>query len=124
MPPVTLVVGLLAVAAVVLAFGWPVRQTVRGRRVRAVDPFLATRVLALAKACAIVGALLTGVCGGALLFDLTRPVVPMGSVVALVAGALVGAVAVLVVGVVVEGWCSIPPRDDSPVEPIRGRERH
>ena len=38
-PPLTLVVVLFAMGAIVLAFGWPIRQWVRGKRDRPVDPF-------------------------------------------------------------------------------------
>ncbi len=109
--PPTLWSVLFVVAIGLLVLGRPVRRTVRGRALRRVDPFFAMRVLVLAKASSLAGALLAG--SGALL--VLYAVVRTGSIgtagfwpaVLLTAGA----VALGVAGLVVEWWCRIPPED-------------
>lgn len=119
-PPVTLAAGLVAVALVVIGFGWPIRQSVRGRRDKPVDPFFAMRVLVLAQACSLTGAFLTGATAGVLLYDLSRSVPPPGATLVAVIGAAVGSVCVVVAGLLVESWLRIPPSDDLEVEPQHG----
>lgn len=114
-PPVTLVLSLFAIGAIVLAFGWPIRQLMRGRRTRAVDPFRATRVVLLAKASSLMGSLVAGVVLGALIYLLTRPVPAGGASAALTVGALVSSVLCVAAGLVVEHWCRLPPDDREPV---------
>lgn len=109
-PPVTLVVALFGIAAIVLGLGWPVRQSVHGKRRHPVDPFFAMRVVVFAKATSLTGALLAGAAAGLTLYNLTRltPVLPGLWYDVLT---LLGAVAMLVAGLVVETWCRIPPED-------------
>ncbi|OUE29989.1 hypothetical protein BFL35_12225 [Clavibacter michiganensis] len=121
-PPLTLGATLLIVGIVLIALAWPIRQTTRGRRAGRVDPFRATRVVLLAKASALAGALLAGITGGVLAFVLARPVLPGASSVGLAVAGTVGAVVLLVAGLVAEHWCTVPPddRDDPrPGDPAR-----
>jgi hypothetical protein len=110
-PPLSLAVALTGIAAVVIAFGWPIRQAVRGTATRAVNPFQAMRVVVLAKASVLAGALIGGAGIGMLLFLVTRPVVATSGT--LVSGVLViaASAALLVCGYLVEQWCRIPPDD-------------
>jgi hypothetical protein len=110
-PPLSLAVALAGIAAVVIAFGWPIRQAVRGTATRAVNPFQAMRVVVLAKASVLAGALIGGAGIGMLLFLVTRPVVATSGT--LVSGVLViaASAALLVCGYLVEQWCRIPPDD-------------
>jgi hypothetical protein len=110
-PPGTLVLALFGIAAVLLALGWPIRQFVHGKRQRRIDPFQATRTLLFAKASSLMGSLLAGAAIGTLLYLFSRPVPPGGPSAWLTVGALVGAVAVAVAGLVVEQWCRLPPQD-------------
>jgi hypothetical protein len=110
-PPGTLVLVLFGIAAVLLALGWPIRQFVRGKRTRRIDPFRAMRTLLFAKASSLAGSLLTGAAIGTLLFLLSRPVPAGGASAWLTVGALVGSLAVTVSGLVVEQWCRLPPQD-------------
>lgn len=119
-PPVTLTAGLIAVAIAVVGFGWPIRQSVRGKRDRAVNPFFAMRVLVLAQACNLAGALLTGAAAGVLLYDFSRSVQPPAATLGAVIGAAIGSVCVVVAGLLVESWLRIPPSDDTEVEPEHG----
>lgn len=101
----------LVIAAVVLSMGWAVRQYQRGRR-PLLDPVRAARTAVLAKAACYTGALLTGWYGGQALSLLTDADVPGNTERAGAAGlAAVGAVALAVVGLVVEHWCRVDPPD-------------
>jgi hypothetical protein len=111
-PPLTLPITLLAVAVLVVAFAVPIRRAVRGRSTRRIDPFQATRIVVLAKACSLSGALLTGVGVGIGAYLLTRDVLPGGNAILLTALAAAGAVILLVAGLIAELFCTLPPGDD------------
>ena len=110
-PPFTLAVALVLIGVIVVAMAWPIRRVARRDHGARVDPFYATRVVMLAKACALGGALLSGGALGILGYFLSRPVLPVGSVSTAIATA-VGAILLLVGGLVAEHWCTIPPDDD------------
>ena len=111
-PPLTLPITLVAVAIVVVAFAIPIRRAVRGHTIRRIDPFQATRIVVLAKACGLSGGLLTGMGVGVVSYLLTRDVLPAGNAILLVALATAGAVLLLVAGLVAELFCTLPPGDD------------
>ncbi|WP_348788917.1 DUF3180 domain-containing protein [Leifsonia sp. NPDC080035] len=115
-PPLTLPITLVAVAIIIVAFAVPIRRAVRGRSSRRVDPFQATRIVVLAKACSLSGSLLVGAGAGILAYLLTRDVLPAGNAVLLTALGLVGAVVLLVAGLVAESFCALPPDDDTDSE--------
>jgi len=110
-PPVSLAVALVLIGAVVLALAWPVRRAAKGER--RIDPFYATRVVILAKASALAGALLAGAAAGILIYLLTRAVVPLGSTLA-AGGTVVAAVLLVIAALVAEHLCALPP--DEPTE--------
>ena len=113
-PPFTLAVALVLIGVIIVVMAWPVRRVARGDRTKRVDPFYATRVVMLAKASSLGGALLAGAGLGIAGYLLSRSVLPpVGSVTMAIATA-VGAVLLLVGGLVAEHWCMIPPDDDSP----------
>ncbi|WP_025158237.1 DUF3180 domain-containing protein [Leifsonia aquatica] len=116
-PPLTLPITLVAVAAIIVAFAVPIRRAVRGRSARRIDPFQATRIVVLAKACGLSGALLTGAGIGLLAYLLSRDVLPGGSSILLTVLATVGAVVLLVAGLIAESFCSLPPEDDDADDP-------
>jgi hypothetical protein len=120
-PPVTLVVALVGIAAIVVVLGWPIRQVVRGKRKRRVDPFFAMRVLVFAKASSLTGALLTGAAAGLVVFALTRSALPLLPGVWADVFTLLAALALVIAGLVVENWCRIPP-DDREQAPSRALE--
>lgn len=107
--PVAISFLLIGVFAVVLAV--PVWRTTRGHRTGRIDPFYATRVLMIAKASAIVGALVTGVAAGLLVELLSRAVPPGGDLLARTIVFLVAGVALLAGGLVAEHLCTVPPED-------------
>lgn len=112
-PPLSLAVGLMLIAALLVALAWPVRAAAKGER--RIDPFYATRVVVLAKASALAGALLLGGAGGILTYLLSRAVVPIGSTLT-AAGTLVAAVILLIAALVAEHFCALPPDDDEQQE--------
>ena len=110
-PQVTLSVTLVLIAVIVVALALPVRRATRSTEKRHVDPFYATRVVLIAKASAVTGALLGGGGVGVLVELLGRPVSAVGTVWSAVA-MLVAAALVLAAGLVAESWCAVPPEDD------------
>ncbi len=113
-PPVSLAVALVLIGAVVLALAWPVRRAAKGER--RIDPFYALRVVVLAKASALAGALLAGGAAGILIYLLTRAVVPLGSTLA-AGGTVVAAVLLVSAALVAEHWCALPPDDPTEETP-------
>jgi hypothetical protein len=111
-PPYSLPVTLAAIAIVVVAVGWPIRQSVHGTSTRRVDPFRAMRVLLLAKASTLVGSLLGGAAVGVGVYLLSRPVLPPVPSLVATAVSVVAAILLVVCGLLVEHWCRIPPEDD------------
>jgi Protein of unknown function (DUF3180) len=111
-PEYTLVVTLFLVAVLVIGVAIPVRRSTRGTRPMPVDPFYATRVVILAKASGIAGALLTGGSAGLLIELLIRSGSPSGDSFLRVVLTLASSVAVLVAGLVAEWLCTVPPVDD------------
>lgn len=119
-PPVlTLVVtGLMALGT--LAVAWPVRRWNKGARDRVVDPLRAARTVALAKAAAMTGAVLAG--GWGALLAMALPLLAVQGQRVLVSGlAVLVSIALTVAGLVAERWCLVPPDDDEPGGPGRGR---
>lgn len=111
-PPVTLGVALLLIGVLIVVMALPVWRVARRKPNAQVDPFYATRVVMLAKASALGGALLGGAGVGIALYLLSRSALPaVGSITMAFAMAL-GALLLLVAGLVAEHMCSIPPDDD------------
>ncbi|PPG50105.1 DUF3180 domain-containing protein [Rathayibacter sp. AY1E9] len=110
-PPLTVPLTLIVVAALVLGFAVPIHRATKGTLHRPIDPFRAMRVVVLAKASSHVGALLLGASGGILVYLLSRAIPSLGSVWQDVA-TIVGALVLLVAGLVAEHLCTIPPSDD------------
>ncbi|GAB2975059.1 DUF3180 domain-containing protein [Frigoribacterium salinisoli] len=116
-PPIALGLVLLALGGVVVSLALPVRRAARGDGSDRVDPWYATRVLLLAKASSLSGALFGGLAGGVLAFVLTRGVgLAIGSFVPTVV-AVVGGLALLVGGIVAERMCTVPPDGDDTAGP-------
>lgn len=110
-PPFTLAAALVLIGVIIVVMAWPVRRVARGDRTKRVDPFYATRVVMLAKASSLSGALLAGGGLGIAGYLLSRTVLPaVGSVTMGVATAI-GAILLLAAGLVAENWCTIPPDD-------------
>jgi len=115
-PPVTLSFALALIGAIVIVMAVPVRRVARRVEGARVDPFYATRVVMLAKASSLSGALLGGGSLGITAYLLSRSVVPGVGSVGLAIAASVGAIVLLACGLVAEQMCAIPPDDDDPKE--------
>lgn len=119
MPPVSLALALATMAAIIIALAVPVARAARGRPGAKVDPFYATRVVLLAKASSITGALLSGAALGNLGYLLTRTVTPEVGSLGLAVAAAVAAVILVVSGLVAEHLCKVPPDADDGDGPER-----
>lgn len=116
--PLTSLATTALILGMTLYFGRKVLRWRNGRRDRALDPLLATRTLVLAQACAYAGALSSGWHAGILVDQLMLLPVrastgPAWGSVALIAGGIL----LVVVGLVVENFCRLPPEDDGPGGP-------
>jgi polyferredoxin len=109
--PVVGVIALLAIGT--LATAWPIRQWNAGHRDRRIDPLRAARTVALAKAAALTGAVVTGLWAAFAVTALPRLDIEAQSERAASAGfAVLASIGLLVAGLVAERWCRIPPEDD------------
>jgi len=111
-PPITFGVALALIGILVIAGAIPVLRSVTRAARRPVDPFYATRVVLLAKAASLTGALFAGGSAAIVVFLLTRPVVTEAGSVSMSIFTAVGAVVLLVGGLVAERMCTLPPEDD------------
>ena len=110
-PPFTFGLSLAVIGVLVVVFAVPVRRAARDREKHPVDPFYATRVVVLAKTSSITGSLLFGVSVAIAVYLLTRPVVATVGSIFTSGAAVLGAVVLLVCGLIAENMCSIPPDD-------------
>ncbi len=113
-PPFTLAVALVLIGVIIVVMALPVRRVSRGGRI---DPFYATRVVMLAKASSLAGALLAGAALGIAGYLLSRSVLPGVGSITMAFAAAVGAIALLAAGLVAEQMCTIPPDDDDNSDP-------
>ncbi|WP_295012589.1 DUF3180 domain-containing protein [uncultured Microbacterium sp.] len=124
-PAVALPILLILLAIAVLAFAWPIRRATRaprhpashGGRRRRVDPFRALRIAMLARASALLGAVLLGFGAGLGAYLLSRPVAPpLGSITAIVATAI-SALVLTIAALIAESFCILPHDPDGPTGP-------
>ena len=113
-PPLSLPITLVGVAALVVAFAWPIRRAVKGKATKHLDPFRAMRTAVLAKACSLSGSLVLGFGIGITLFLLTRSVVPPADTIWLALATAIGAALLLAGGLIAEAFCTLPPDDTEP----------
>ena len=115
--------GLITVAAVsvlCLALGWRVRRDREKPAAARMDPLAAARTLVLGQASGFAGAALGGWHAGVAVQVLLRAGVGAPTVREAALQA-VGGLVLLVVGLIVERWCRIPPEADAP-EGGRGQD--
>jgi hypothetical protein len=105
------IIGMLVLAAVLLVLGWPIKKWNDGDRTKEIDPIQAARVAVMAKASALTGAGLAGwYLGNAGYYFLSAPGVRNDFAAGMLV-AMISAAALMVVGIIVEGFCEIPPQD-------------
>ncbi|MCU1424798.1 MAG: hypothetical protein JWM51_1089 [Microbacteriaceae bacterium] len=122
-PPLTLATALALIGIIVVVLALPVSRVARGTATTHVDPFFATRVVVLAKAASITGALIGGAAIAVLVFLLTRSVVPGGDALAPAIATAVASVVLVAGGLIAERMCTLPPSDEDPPEEQSSRER-
>ncbi len=108
-PPLSLPLTLLVVAAAVLVMALILRRRVTRDTGGNVDPFTAIRILAGARASQFAGGLFAGFGAGLLVPALLRSVAPAASAwapIAFVAGA---GLVLLIAGAIAERLCRVPP---------------
>jgi hypothetical protein len=114
-------IGLIALVIVIVAV--PVYRATHGSLRQPIDSFYATRVLALAKASSLAGALLVGLGLGLALDLLIRSSTTTGDLVARDLSTLGSAILLLAAGLIAEFLCRVPPQDDDDDHSDRGPER-
>jgi hypothetical protein len=114
-------IGLIAIVIVILAV--PVYRATHGPLRQPIDSFYATRVLALAKASSLAGALLVGLGLGLAQDLLIRSSTTTGDLVARDLSTLGSAILLLAAGLIAEFLCRVPPQDDDDDHSDRGPER-
>ena len=119
---VTLPFSLTAIGAIIVSLAIPIRRMTRGSTSGPVDPFYATRIVLLAKAACLSGALFVGATAALLIYLLSRSATPALESVGLAIAAMIGAAVLLSCGLVAETMCRIPPEDkddDEDNKPLR-----
>ncbi|KFF59345.1 hypothetical protein JF66_11950 [Cryobacterium sp. MLB-32] len=111
-PPVTLPLTLVVMAVIVVVLAWRVRRSTRRRGTRRMDPFWAMRVAVLSKASSLSGVLLLGAGLGIVVYILTRTVVATAPSLWLAVATAVGALLLLVGGLLAEFFCTLPSDKD------------
>jgi hypothetical protein len=111
-PPWTFGVVLALIGVIIVLYAIPVWRVASGRTHKRVDPFYATRVVLLAKASSLTGALVGGAALGVLVYLLSRPVIAGVESVSLAIVTVVGAAVLLTGGLIAEKMCTLPPDDD------------
>lgn len=123
-PPASWLTHVFMVAVIVLVFwrGRAVRRMVEGEDT-SMTPLEAARVAMAAKTSSVVGSLLGGYFAAVILFVMGLPPAPARSdlLVSAVVGIVLGIVMV-VVGLLVEGWCHVDPPEDESSGASAGRD--
>ena len=117
-PPFTLGIALLLIGVLVVIMALPVRKVARRVPGATVDPFYATRVVMIAKASSLAGALLAGGGLGVGFYLLSRAVLPAVGSITMAFAAALGAVVLLVAGLVAENMCTIPPDEPDQTQDV------
>lgn len=113
-PEYVMALSLLFIAGIVLALAVPIRRATRGTVRTRIDPFHATRVVLLAKASSLAGAIVTGAAVGLVVELLTRSGGLNSDSLLRALAVLGGALALVVAGLVGEYLCTVPPDDEDP----------
>ncbi len=111
------ILGMLVLSAVLLVLGYPIKKWNDGDRTKEIDPLQAARVAVMAKASALTGAGLAGwYLGNAAYYFLSAPGI-RNDLAAGMLIAMVAAATLMIVGLIVESFCALPPQDPPGAEP-------
>lgn len=119
-PPFSLPATLLTVSLILLGFALGLRRSITGVNKKLVNPFTAVRIVAAAKASILSGALFAGFALGILLYFFLRTVPPQADAWWPVIATALAALVQLVIGVVSEYLCRVPPTDGDEVNASHG----
>lgn len=103
-------VVVIAVGVALVALAWPIFRSVRNEKSEPVNPFWAVRVLLLSQASALSGGLLSGFSAGIVFWVLQQAVLPAAVLWTGIA-AFGASVVLLVLSLVAEHLCVLPPDD-------------
>jgi len=112
-PPYSLPATLITVSAVLLGFAIALRRAITGASKKRVNPFVAVRIVAAAKASTLAGALFGGFGLGIVLFFTLRTVAPQAENWWPVLTTLAAGVVQVVIGLISEHLCRVPPPSDA-----------
>lgn len=113
-PEYVMALSLVFIAGIVIALAVPIRRATRSTVPARIDPFHATRVVLLAKASSLAGAILTGAAVGLVVELLTRSGGLNSDSLLRALAVLGGAIALAVAGLVGEYLCTVPPDEGEP----------
>lgn len=111
-PPYSLPATLITVSGVLLGFAIALRRAITGASKKRVNPFVAVRIVAAAKASILAGALFAGFGIGIVLFFTLRTVAPQAENWWPAVATLLAGIAQVVIGLVAEHLCRVPPPTD------------
>lgn len=111
------ILGMIVLSLVLLLLGRPIKKWNEGDRTREIDHVAAARTAMLAKAAALAGSLLSGWYLGAAAYLFisaggVRASAALGMLLAVAASAIL-----MVVGLIVESDCRLPPDDTAGTDP-------
>ena len=111
------ILGMIVLSLVLLVLGWPIKKWNDGDRSRDIDHVAAARTAMLAKAASLTGSLLTGWYLGAAAYLFisaggVRASAALGMLLAVAASAIL-----MIVGLIVESYCTLPPDDTAGADP-------
>lgn len=112
-PPLSLSLTVLVLAMVLLVLAISLRRAVTRKSGKRVNPFLAVRLLAGAKAGQFVGAMTGGFGGGLLLQLLSRSVMPPATTWVPMIIVVGSGIALFICAAIAESLCRVPPDDTS-----------
>jgi Protein of unknown function (DUF3180) len=113
-PPLSLSFTLVIIAVATLLVALPIRRRLQGKSSTPLDPFYASRVVALSKASALAGAVFLGVGAGVLMYLLGRPILPGTQMLTSAIAELISSALLIAAGLIAEWWCALPPEDNDP----------
>ena len=108
-PPLSLPATLVTVSAVLLGFAIPLRRAISGATKKMVNPFVAVRIVAAAKASVLAGALFAGFGLGILIFFALRTVPPQADSWWPVIATVFAGIVQVAAGLIAEHFCRVPP---------------
>ena len=112
-PPYSLPATLITVSGILLGFAIALRRAITGTSKKRVNPFVAVRIVAAAKASILAGALFAGFGAGIVVFFTLRTVAPQPENWWPVLATLGAGIGQTVIGVVAENLCRVPPPSDA-----------